>query len=57
VDQGRRRYVRTHYGRDWDDSTAYDLVVNTGHFTYAQAATLIVEAARYRGLDRPPTTA
>jgi hypothetical protein len=34
----------------------YDLVVNTGRFTYEQAAALIVAAAQARGLDRtaPP---
>jgi cytidylate kinase len=50
VDQGRRRYVRTHYDRDWDDPAGYDLVVNTGRFSYEMAADLIVEAARKRGL-------
>jgi len=50
VDDGRRRYVKTHYDRDWDDAAGYDLVVNTGHFGYEVAAGLIVEAARQRGL-------
>jgi cytidylate kinase len=50
ADQGRRRYVRTHYDRDWDDPAGYDLVVNTGRFSYEMAADLIVEAARKRGL-------
>jgi cytidylate kinase len=50
VDDGRRRYVQTHYDRRWEDAANYDLVVNTGRFTYEQAAALIVEAARARGL-------
>jgi cytidylate kinase len=50
ADEGRRRYVRAYYGRVWDDPAAYDLVVNTGKFTHEEAAELIVEAARRRGL-------
>jgi cytidylate kinase len=50
TDESRRRYVRTYYGRVWDDATAYDLVINTGKFTHEQAAALIVEAARRKGL-------
>ena len=50
VDEGRRRYVKANYGRHWDDPAGYDLVVNTGRFTHAMAAELIVEAARRRGL-------
>lgn len=50
TDGGRRRYVRTYYGRVWDDASAYDLVINAGKFTHEQAADLIVEAARGRGL-------
>ncbi|MDH5198822.1 MAG: cytidylate kinase-like family protein [Gemmatimonadota bacterium] len=57
VDEGRRRYVRTHYDRSWDDAAGYDLCVNTGHFTFETAAGLIVEAARRRGLDRPTSVA
>jgi cytidylate kinase len=49
TDAGRRRYVKTHYDRVWDEADSYDLVINTGKFTYEQAADLIVEAARRRG--------
>lgn len=52
VDGGRRRYVRLHYQREWNEPANYDLVVNTGHFTYEQAAALIVAAVQARGLDR-----
>lgn len=48
TDEGRRRYVKQHYGREWENAANYDLVVNTGRFTYHQAAELIVEAARRR---------
>jgi cytidylate kinase len=54
VDEGRRRYVKTHYDRQWDDPVGYDLVVNTGRFAYEAAADLIVHAARKRGLGRQP---
>jgi len=52
VDEGRRRYVHTHYGRRWDDPANYDMVVNTGRFSCAQAAALIVTAARTCGLSK-----
>ena len=45
IDDGRRQYVRQHYGRTWDDPANYDLVVNTGKFSYEAAADLIVRAA------------
>jgi cytidylate kinase len=57
VDEGRRRYVRTHYDRSWDEAAGYDLCVNTGHFSYASAADLIVAAARHRGLEGPTSVA
>lgn len=48
-DEGRRRYVKTYYDRDWDVAGNYHLVINTGLFTYQQAATMIAEAAHFRG--------
>ena len=48
TDSGRLRYVREHYGRQWDDPTNYDLVVNTGRFRIEEAAGLVVEAAARR---------
>jgi cytidylate kinase len=45
IDNGRRQYVRQHYGRTWDDPANYDLVVNTRKFSYEAAADLIVRAA------------
>jgi cytidylate kinase len=45
IDHGRRDYVRQYYGRAWDDPANYDLVINTGKFTYQTAADLIVRAA------------
>jgi cytidylate kinase len=48
TDGGRRRYVKENYGRQWDDPTNYDLVVNTGRFSVEEAAELVVEAAARR---------
>jgi cytidylate kinase len=44
TDDGRRRYVKQHYGREWGDAANYDLVVNTGKFSYADAAGMVVWA-------------
>ncbi len=49
TDDGRRRYVKTYYDREWEHAENYHLVVNTGVFSYQQAADLIVQAARARG--------
>ncbi len=49
IDEGRRRYVRTHYRRQWDDPSNYHLVLNTGWLSYDRCAELIVEAARLEG--------
>lgn len=49
TDHHRRRYVKTHYDRDWEHAATYHLVISTGVFTYEQAAALVVEAARLRG--------
>jgi cytidylate kinase len=46
IDQGRRRYVKAHYDREWEDPVNYHLVLNTGIFSYEQCADLIVRAAR-----------
>jgi cytidylate kinase len=49
TDEGRRRYVKANYHRQWEDATNYHLVLNTAVFSYEQCADLIVEAARTRG--------
>ena len=49
TDENRRRYVKTHYDRDWEHAATYHLVVSTGVFTYEQAADLVVAAATLRG--------
>lgn len=49
IDEGRRQYVRTFYGRTWDDPGNYHLTVNTEIFTFDECADLIVQAASMRG--------
>jgi cytidylate kinase len=48
-DDGRRRYVKTYYDRDWENASNYHLVLNTGVFTHPQAAEMIVGAVTLRG--------
>ena len=50
ADEGRRRYVKTHYGRHWEDAANYDLALNSAQFGYEGCADLIVLAARAAGL-------
>lgn len=49
IDEGRRRYVRTHYRRQWDDPLNYHMVLNTGVLSYQRTAELIVAAAKLEG--------
>lgn len=51
IDEGRRRYVKAHYNRRWDDPANYHLVFNTSVFSYDQCADLTVAAARMRGWE------
>ena len=44
IDEGRRQYVKTYYGRRWDDPANYDLVLNSVPFGYQHCAEMI-EAA------------
>jgi cytidylate kinase len=50
ADEGRRRYVKMHYGRHWEDAANYDLALNSDQFGYEACADLIVAAARAAGL-------
>ena len=47
-DQGRRRYLKKHFGEDIDDPLAYDLTLNTDCLPYDRAARLIADAAMAR---------
>ena len=50
TDEGRRRYVKTHYGREWGHPANYHMVINTAAFAYDQAADMIAAAATQKGL-------
>jgi cytidylate kinase len=49
LDEGRRRYVKTYYGRRWEDPTNYHLVLNSGALSFEECAEIIEAAARLRG--------
>jgi cytidylate kinase len=44
-DTDRKRYIREHFGREWQDPTNYHLCVDTGAFGIDGAVELIREAA------------
>lgn len=46
TDANRARYLKQHYGRDWDDTTNYHMVLNTGVLGLDGAAGVIVDYAR-----------
>ncbi|OGG56481.1 MAG: hypothetical protein A3F84_15745 [Candidatus Handelsmanbacteria bacterium RIFCSPLOWO2_12_FULL_64_10] len=45
TDRSRERYIRQHYGVDWEDPDLYHLMVNTGRIGAALAAEIISDAA------------
>ena len=53
TDRQRDRYVKSHYGRDRQDLTNYDLVVNAETLGIEGAADLIVAEAKRRRWSRP----
>ena len=50
TDEGRKRYVKAHYNREWDHPANYHLCLNSDALGYEGCAALIGEAARVRGL-------
>ena len=49
TDARRDEYVKTHYGRDRQDLTQYDLVLNTERLGFQGAADLVVAEIKHRG--------
>ncbi len=47
-DQGRRRYLKEHFGRDSDDPLLYHLIINTDQVGYDAAAMVIGDAVLHR---------
>ena len=52
IDAGRRHYVKTYYGRTWDDPTNYHLVLNSERLSYREIADLVVGAVRMKDWQR-----
>lgn len=50
TDEGRKRYVKAHYDRQWGHPANYHLCLNSEALTYQGCAEVIAEAARIRGL-------
>jgi cytidylate kinase len=48
TDYGRRRFVRSHFGRDIDDPQSYDLIINTGRISPGTATALVIEGLRHQ---------
>jgi cytidylate kinase len=55
TDQQRDEYVKTRYGRDRQDLTQYDLVLNAERLGFEGAAEVIVAEVRRRGWTAPST--
>jgi len=49
TDKERDHYVKAHYGRDRQDVTVYDLVLNAERLGFEGAAALVVAEAKRRG--------
>ena len=57
MDHDRRDYVKSHYGRVWDDPTNYHLILNSDRLSFREIADLVVGAVRMRDWQRSqPTT-
>lgn len=56
TDSERSAYFHNYFDRDWLSPAEYDLTVNTDHLNPAQAASIVLEAARIRsGKGASPT--
>lgn len=42
--EARKRYVRSHFHKEIDDPSIYNLIINTGKFSYEEAAEVIADA-------------
>ena len=50
VDDSRREFIKRYFGADQEDPIHYDMVINTEHFTFGDAASIAVQAARFAEL-------
>jgi cytidylate kinase len=53
VDQQRAEYLREIYGENIDESSDYDIVINSDHFDVAQMVGLILNGMQQAGYDIP----
>ncbi len=55
TDDGRRRFVKSHFARDIDDPHTYDIVINTDQILPETAAAIVMEGLRQKvsGLRSP----
>lgn len=51
-DEDRGQLVRRLWKLDWLNPSLYDLIINTGAWSYEQAATMIEEALKSRGITK-----
>lgn len=56
-DRQRYRFVRSQFGADWNDPLAFDMVLNTEHFSIEHAADLIIKGFNDRRQGRVGTCA
>lgn len=50
--ESRKKYIKSHFHRDIDDPAIYNLVINTGKFSYDEAAEIICMAVMKKFPDR-----
>lgn|ERR1035438_7504170 len=48
TDNARRKFVKSHFGREIDDPHTYDLVINTDRISPGAAANLVLEGLRHQ---------
>jgi cytidylate kinase len=47
VDNSRREFIKRYFNADQDDPVDYDLVINSGHFSFEAVASIAVNAVKY----------
>lgn len=50
IDDSRRAFIKRYFGANQEDLLDYDLVINTDHFTYENAASIVVNAVQFTEL-------
>ncbi len=51
IEQERADFIRHHFGVDMDDPTRFDLAINLGRISTAQAVELVVGECKRRGME------